>query len=116
MSSLATATVPSKVKYVSTHLRLTQSDIGDIVGTTARTVARWVSGAAEPQREAKARLFELVFVGERLAGLLKPEAANVWIFSPNALLDADTPAERIKEGDFKTVLSLIEALEDGVVV
>lgn len=116
MASAIASTIATKVKDVSGKLALSQAELGEIVGTSARTVARWSSGKAEPQREAKTRLLELVFVGERLAGILKPEAANVWIFSPNGLLNADTPAERIRAGDFRTVLALIEALADGVVV
>jgi hypothetical protein len=113
--SLASA-IASKVKSVSQLLLLSQEDLGSIVGASPRTVARWSSGQAEPHRAARERLLELVFVGEQVSKVLKPEAANLWIFSPNELLGADTPAERIRAGDFRSVLALIEALADGVVV
>jgi transcriptional regulator with XRE-family HTH domain len=106
----------SKVRSISQLLLLSQEDVGSIVGTSARTVARWSSGASEPQRTARDRLSELVFIGEQVSRVLKPEAANWWIFAPNELLGADTPAERIRAGDFRSVLALIEALADGVVV
>ncbi|MGH2633473.1 MAG: antitoxin Xre-like helix-turn-helix domain-containing protein [Tepidiformaceae bacterium] len=106
----------SKVRDISQRLQLSQEDMGSIVGTSARTIARWSAGEAEPQRSARDRLTELVFVGEQVSRVLNPEAANWWIFSPNELLGADTPAERIRAGDFRSVLALIEALADGVVV
>lgn len=110
------AAIASKVKDISQLLLLSQDEVGSIVGTSARTVARWSAGDAEPQRTARDRLFELVFIGEQISKVLNPEAANLWIFSPNELLGADTPAERIRSGDFRSVLALIEALADGVVV
>jgi len=61
------------------------------------------------------RLLELVYVGEQLSRVLRPEDANLWIFSRNPLLDGDTPAERIERGDFRAVLAVIEALAEGVV-
>ncbi len=111
-----TAAIASKVRYLSDLLQLSQDEVGSIVGSSARTVARWSAGDAEPQRQARERLLQLVFVGEQVSKVLKPEHANLWIFSPNGMLGADTPAERIRKGDFRSVLALIEALADGVVV
>ncbi len=108
--------IASKVKDVGHLLLLSQDDVASIIGTSARTVARWSAGEAEPQRSARERLLELVFVGQQVSKVLNPEAANLWIFSPNELLGADTPAERIRSGDFRSVVALIEALADGVVI
>ena len=108
--------IAEKVKYLNQTLRLTQHDVGQILNSSSRTVARWSSGDASPQRLTKQRLLELVYVGEQLSKVLKPEDANLWIFSPNPLLKGESPAERIAQGDFKTVLALIEALADGIVV
>lgn len=108
--------IASTVKNVSQLLVLSQDEVGSIVGTSARTVARWSAGEAEPQRASRERLLELFFVAGQVAKVLKPEAANLWMFSPNELLGADTPAERIRSGNFRSVLALIEALADGVFV
>ena len=62
----------------------------------------------------KQRLLELAFIGEELGKVLRPADANLWIFSPNKLLDGDNPASEIAKGEFKRVLDLIEALADGV--
>lgn len=105
-----------KIQILTEALDLTQEDIGSIVGSSARTVARWNAGAASPQRGSKQRLLELAYVAEALRGVLRPEDANLWVFSPNPLLDHDSPAERIRSGDYRSVLALIEALADGIAV
>ncbi len=64
---------------------------------------------------ARRRLLELVYVSDQLSKVLRPDDANLWIFSRNSLLDGDTPAERIERGDFSSVLDVIEALAEGVV-
>ncbi len=106
----------TKVTELTGSLKLSQEDVGLIVGATARSVARWASGEAVPQRLSKQRLIELAYVAEALGEVIKGDDANWWIFSPNKLLKHDTPAERIQKGDYRAVLSVIEGLADGVVV
>jgi hypothetical protein len=55
-------------------------------------------------------------VAQELEAVLDADHANLWILSPNRLLDGDAPAERIHNGDFKAVVAVIEALADGIVV
>lgn len=38
------------------------------------------------------------------------------MFTPNRMLDHDTPAARIHDDGFKDVMNLIEAIADGVVM
>lgn len=104
-----------RVSSIADRLQLTQEDVGSIVGASGRTVNRWHTGDAVPQRTAKQRLIHLAYVAEALAEVLRPEDANLWIFAPNRLLDHDSPADRIKNGDYRSVLRLIDALAEGVV-
>lgn len=96
-------------------LGLTQDEIGSIVDASARSVARWSRGEVVPQRLNKERLVELAYVAEVVTEVLPPERANLWIMSPNRLLDHDSPADRIRAGRYRDVLHLIEAIADGVV-
>lgn len=105
-----------KVTDLIATLGLTQDEIGTIVGASARSVSRWSNGEVVPQRLNKQRLVELAYVADALTEVLPAEAANLWMFTPNRLLDHDTPADRIREGRYKDVLDLIEALADGVVM
>ena len=106
----------SKLTSIADSTRLTYDDIGQIVDASGRSVGRWSAGDAEPQRLSRQRLLELAYVAKELELVLDPDYANLWILSPNRLLDGDTPAERIQNGDFKSVVAVIEALADGVVV
>lgn len=110
-----TTAIATRVRNLSETLSLTQDDVGKLVNASPRAVSRWKTGESVPQRLTRQRLLELVYIGEQLSKVLRPEDANLWIFSRNELLDGDTPAERIERGDFKSVLSLIEALAEGVV-
>lgn len=111
-----TTAIAGRVQELERQAELTHEDVARIVGATARTVSRWTSGSALPQRAARQRLMELAYVAEELTKVLKSEECNVWIFTPNRLLEHDSPAERISQGDYRSVVALIEALADGVVV
>jgi hypothetical protein len=111
-----TTALASKLSVISEATHLTHDEIGSIVEASGRSVGRWTRGDAEPQRTSRQRLLELAYVAEELRDVLKPEHANLWIMSPNRLLDGDSPAERIGRGDFRSVVGVIEALADGIVV
>lgn len=112
---MATA-LASKLQVISGALALSQEDIASIVGATARSVSRWVSDDAIPQRNSRQRLIELAYVADAVAEVMLARDANLWLMSPNRLLDHDSPADRIRNGDYRSVLGLLEALADGVVV
>ena len=111
-----TTALAAKLATITDTTHLTHDEIGTIVDASARSVSRWTSGTAEPQRAARQRVLELAYVAEELEGVLRADDANLWIMSPNRLLDGDSPAERIARGDFRSVVALIEALADGIVV
>ena len=107
--------IAEKVHELTDEGRLSQQDVAQIVGAAPRTVARWIAGTASPQRDARTRLLELAYVAEQLAEVIRREDINLWIFSPNRLLGGDKPADRIRDGDYKKVLAVIDALAEGVV-
>lgn len=97
-------------------LGLTQDEIGSIADASGRSVARWLRGEVVPQKLNKQRLIELSYVAELVTEVLPADKVNLWMLSPNRLLDHDSPAERIRTGGYRDVLGLIEAIADGVVV
>jgi uncharacterized protein (DUF2384 family) len=106
----------SKVSAAINGLGLTNEEVGDIVDASPRSVARWVAGDVVPQRLNKERLLELAYVAEAVTEVLPADHANVWMFSPNRLLGHRKPADLIREGKFKDVLDLIDAMAEGVFV
>lgn len=115
MTTRTAGALAHKVAELTASAALSYEDIGRIVDASARSVARWHSGDVVPQRLNKQRLVELAYVAEALQEVLEPRDANLWIFSPNRALQHDTPADRIRAGEYKVVLDLIEAMADGVV-
>jgi putative toxin-antitoxin system antitoxin component (TIGR02293 family) len=95
---------------------LDQVDIARLLGTNPRTVARWLNDQSEPRPEARRRLLEVVAVLEHLSGVLKPQAAHDWLFSPNGMLEHHKPIDLLAEGRFRRVLAMIDALAEGVFV
>lgn len=112
---MATA-LATKLREITHNLAMPREDVAIIVGSTARSVSRWISEDAVPQRLSRQRLIELAYVAEAVSAVLKPADANLWLMSPNRLLGHDSPADRIHDGDYRSVLGLLEALADGVVV
>ena len=105
-----------QVTELISTLGLTQDEIGSIVDASARSVARWSRGEVVPQKLNKQRLVELVYVADAITEVLPADKANLWMLSPNRLLDHDSPADRIRDGRYRDVLGLIEAIADGVVL
>jgi putative toxin-antitoxin system antitoxin component (TIGR02293 family) len=108
--------LPTRLRKAVAQTDLDQADIARLLGTNPRTVSRWLAESTEPRPEARRRLLEVVAVLEHLSGVLKPEAAHDWLFSPNQMLDHYKPVDLLAEGDFRRVLATIDALAEGVFV
>ena len=112
---MATA-LATKLHQITDTLAMPREDVAIIVGSTARSVSRWISEEAVPQRLSRQRLIELAYVAEAVSVVMKPADANMWLMTPNRLLNHDSPADRIRDGDYRSVLGLLEALADGILV
>jgi uncharacterized protein (DUF2384 family) len=106
----------STVSGAIERLGLTYEEVGEIVDASARSVARWTAGQVVPQRLNKQRLIELAYVADALAEVLPRDQANVWMFSPNRLLEHNKPADLVRDGEYQRVLALIDAMAEGVFV
>lgn len=117
MTSRATIVpLPERLRRAVAQTDLDQADIARLLGTNPRTVSRWLQEQAEPRPEARRRLLEVLAVLEHLSGVLTPQAAHDWLFSPNGALDHHKPIELLAEGEFRRVLAIIDALAEGVFV
>ncbi|MBP6136724.1 antitoxin Xre/MbcA/ParS toxin-binding domain-containing protein [Candidatus Neomicrothrix sp.] len=105
-----------QVEDLTARLHFTDDDVGRIVDASSRSVSRWRAGERAPQRISKQRLLELHYVANQASSVMPAARVNLWMFTPNQLLDHDTPSERIRTGHYRDVLDLIDAIADGVVV
>lgn len=105
-----------RLRNATERTDLDQADIADLLGSSPRTVSRWLADTSEPRPEARRRLLEVVAVLEHLSTVLEPAAAHDWLFSPNPMLEHYKPADLLAEGEYRQVLGLIDALAEGVFV
>lgn len=108
--------LPDRLRDAAHRTCLDQAEVARLVGTNPRTVARWLQKKAEPRPDARERLLEVLAVLEHLSGVLRPQPAHDWLFSPNAMLDHHKPVELLTAGEFRRVLGTIDALAEGVFV
>jgi putative toxin-antitoxin system antitoxin component (TIGR02293 family) len=89
-------------------------DIARVLGTSSRSVARWVSAGSMPRRENEERILELKAVIDALTRVLREEPARLWLRSPIPALDYEKPIDLIERGEYRRVIGAILALAEGV--
>lgn len=105
-----------RLDRASKQLDLDQADIARVLETNPRTVSRWIHRQAAPRPDARERLLELIAVIEQLSGVLRPEPAHDWLFTPNPLLDNHKPVDLLRDGQYRQVLGAVDALAEGTFV
>jgi putative toxin-antitoxin system antitoxin component (TIGR02293 family) len=103
-----------RLSTASERIELDQTDLARVLGTNPRTISRWLQRESSPRPDARERVLELLAVLDQLSGVLKPEAAHDWLFSPNPLLSHHKPVELLREGEYRQVLGAIDAMAEGV--
>jgi len=105
------------VRRLSSVMERTSMDatsVARILDKDPKTVTRWLRADHEPRWETVEQLLSLNVVLERLADVIEPTAAEEWLFTPVPDLDYRRPADLVREGDFRRVLALIDAIAEGV--
>ncbi len=110
------ADLAERLGRATEQIELDQAELASLLGTNPRTVSRWLSRQTAPRPDARERLLELIVVLEKLAGILRPEPAHDWLFTPNGSLDHHKPVDLLRTGEFRRVSSTIDAMSEGVFV
>jgi putative toxin-antitoxin system antitoxin component (TIGR02293 family) len=110
------ADLAERLGRATIQIDLDQTDLARMLETNRRTVSRWLSRETAPRHEARERLLELIAVLEKLSGVLRPEPAHDWLFTPNDSLENHKPVDLLRAGEFRRVLSAIDAMAEGVFV
>ena len=105
-----------RLDRAATDTRLDQADLARILGTSPRTVARWLRAETSPRRESRERILELLAVLDALSNTVQGQNAYDWLFSPIPALRHRKPADLLSEGRYREVLGAIDALAEGVFV
>ena len=91
-------------------------EIANLLGTRPETVSRWNQGRAYPHANTEKTLLELEYIVDQLADFYEPNEARQWIFSPQKLLNGQSPAALIGAGKIDDVMRLVNQLRDAVYI
>ena len=113
---VATAANPGTIALADQliHLRervpLTETDIAEVTGADAETVAAWLKRRVAPAGQHAMRLSELIAACERLAVSTKPEFIPEWLRRPVPSLGGETPLHTLASGGYEQIAGIAEDL------
>ena len=108
--------VARKLEIIRTKGAMKNTDVANLLGLRPETVSRWNQGRAFPHPDTEKTLLELEYIIDQLSDFYEPQEARLWLFSPQKLLNGQTPAELIQQGRAREVLTLVNQLRDGVFI
>lgn len=110
------ADLAERLGRATSGIELDRADLARLLETNPRTVSRWLGRETSPRPDARERLLELIAVLEQLSGVLRPQPAHDWLFTPNPELDHHKPVDLLRRGEFRRILGAIDAMAEGVFV
>lgn len=109
------ATPAQLIRRFVDDLGVHHQDIRDIFRIDQRTLDKWLSGEAYPQRAARVRLNELDALHRHLGETFADMAdARTWLVDPSRYLSGLTPLEVLRIGRVDRVEAALEALDSGI--
>ncbi len=94
---------------------LTDEDLSMALGVSKRTLIRWRTAEAYPQRDARHTFDELLELADDLDRVFESrEAGHTWLRSSNRYLGGLTPRDAIRVQRADRSRAALEALESGV--
>lgn len=92
---------------------LSTQELAEVTGVGVRQVLYWAAGDHRPRGESRDRLLEVEYIVNQLSEIYTPEGVEIWVHGRNRLLGGTKPIDRLREGDFESVLYAIEQLKSG---
>ena len=89
------------------------AEIGKITGVSERAVQNWANGSSKPGGASRDRLLELKYVIEQLSDVYTEEGIEVWLHARQRALGGRRPVDVLRDGEFETVLALVDRLAGG---
>jgi hypothetical protein len=89
------------------------SEVARLLGVSKSQPGRWRDGKETPSPEAARRLVDLEHVLTRALMLWAPDAARVWMRSPNAYLEGATPEDVLATRGSSEVIEALDAAMSG---
>lgn len=113
-STVLTMTPTEALDTLEKSLGISEDELAQALNSDRRTLQRWRTGTAYPQRQARQRLAELLRLQERIRGTFRGRGAvRRWFHSESRYLGGITPAEAIRVGRSDRVEAALETLDSG---
>jgi hypothetical protein len=109
----ATNAIARKLEVIQKKGAMKSVDVANVLGARPETVSRWNQGKAFPRPDAQKMLLDLEYIVDQLSDFYEPQEARLWLYSRQRLLDGQTPAELIRNGEADKVTAVIDQLRDG---
>ena len=91
----------------------TKTALANYLGVSKTQPGRWLGGAEIPKPATTRLVKDLDYVWDRITTDMGPEAAKVWLQSPNGFLNGSTPLDWLKRLGPAQVISAFDAAEAG---
>jgi transcriptional regulator with XRE-family HTH domain len=103
------------IERLEQQLGLSVETIASALGVDRRTVERWRANQSVPHGKTRARLAELVALGNRLQAMMgTSEAVQEWLRARSRYLGEFTPEEALKAGRLDRVSADLDGLAAGI--
>lgn len=102
------------ISDVIRDLGISQETIARILGTSARSVSRWIIEGVTPSKVYQERLNMLMAIHHKLLSLIKKEAIPKYLQSYNDSLDGKRPIDLLLNQEYDKILADLSAMEEGV--
>ena len=109
-----TTAVARKLNAIKINGAMKSIDVANLLGTHPETVSRWNQGRAYPHPKKEKTLLELEYIVDQLSDFYEPNEARQWMFSPQKLLNGESPASLIEGGRIDEVRLFVNQLRDAV--
>lgn len=87
--------------------------LAEVVGVDRSRATRWKQGKGLPSAESEAKLLTLDYVLARARLVWSPQAAIIWLESPNYFLNGSRPLDVLDQRGSGPVVSALEAELSG---
>lgn len=115
---MATITaLPQRIAALTAALGISASDLAHILGTSDRTVLRWLADETYPQHDARQKFDALDALATRLiASFDSDEGVRLWLRTESGYFGGLRPLDALLRGRIDAVDNALEALDAGVFV
>lgn len=87
---------------------ITQTELGQAVGASLRTVQNWAAGSGTPAGVKVRRLLDVQYIVRELREAYTEEGVQIWMHARNRNLDGQRPIDLLAAGQYDDVLAEAE--------